>query len=548
MAFLKETNNWEAGIYQLETTDPVLAGPDGIDNLQGKQLANRTVYLKDQIDQLANGKQAAGNAAKLSAARNIAISGDGVWNVVFDGGKDVSGQLTLSNSGVTPGNYGQVTVDAKGRVTNARAIQTGDVPPLDWSKIASGKPSTLTGYGIADAAGADFVGPMSMNAYMPPGIYEYDPVGEGAPTSIPNHTVLSMGRVTRWTQLAIPYSQDQLFFRRNIDGNRGAWQEVWHSGNFRPELKADKATTLAGYGITDAASKDANNRSWASAFRASKGLPNGDESRTGFAFEADGDTGLFADGSGISGSSQLSLHIDSKKIFQVSNVGRMWTPAYGFFDESFSQKTETIRTLGQPTDKVDWNNLLDPGIYTVLDTTFGGLNAPPASYLWGSLQVMRSSPRGGAAGGVTQIYTAHGGMSVWFRTAWNDASWQPWQQLWHSGNLAFSGVLEGNGYQKLPSGLIIQWGQGSLNATLGNPSSFATALSTTGEVTFRTSFPSACCSIMVNGNENGVSGQTQEGYFWVGGRSKEKATIGYTQTFGSSTSERTAFDWFAIGY
>ncbi|WP_196782516.1 hypothetical protein [Chromobacterium paludis] len=224
MAFLKETNNWEAGIYQLETTDPVLAGPDGIDNLQGKQLANRTVYLKDQINQLASGKQVAGNAAKLSTPRNIAMSGDGSWNVMFDASGDISAQMTLKDSGVAAGSYGQVTVDSKGRVTAARAIQPGDVPGLDWSKIASGKPTTLAGYGIADAAGSAFVGPMSMNAYMPPGIYEYDPAGEGAPTNIPNHTVLSMGRASRWTQLAMPYSQDQLFFRRNIDGKTGGWR------------------------------------------------------------------------------------------------------------------------------------------------------------------------------------------------------------------------------------------------------------------------------------------------------------------------------------
>ncbi|WP_207552520.1 pyocin knob domain-containing protein, partial [Chromobacterium violaceum] len=205
-------------------------------------------------------------------------------------------------------------------------------------------------------------------------------------------------------------------------------------------------------------------------------------------------------------------------------------------------------TQGQPVDKVDWNTLLEPGVYSIVDTTFSGLNAPPASYFWGTLQVMRGSPRG-SVGGVTQIYTTHGGMAVWLRTAWNDQAWQPWQQLWHSGNQVFSSLIEGNGYQKLPSGLIIQWGQGSLTATLGLPSGFTTALFATGEITFRTSFPTVCCSIMVNGNENSVSGQVQEGYFWVGGRSKEKATIGYTQAFGSSgAGERTAFDWIAIGY
>ena len=32
MANLTETNRWEAGIYQLETSDPVMGGPNGIDN------------------------------------------------------------------------------------------------------------------------------------------------------------------------------------------------------------------------------------------------------------------------------------------------------------------------------------------------------------------------------------------------------------------------------------------------------------------------------------------------------------------------------------
>jgi microcystin-dependent protein len=52
MANLDETAQWEAGIYQLETTDPVTGGPDGVDNLPHKLLANRTLYLKQQMDRL----------------------------------------------------------------------------------------------------------------------------------------------------------------------------------------------------------------------------------------------------------------------------------------------------------------------------------------------------------------------------------------------------------------------------------------------------------------------------------------------------------------
>lgn len=44
--FLTEEEIFEPGVYQLEMTDPVQGGPNGIDNLQAKQLANRTNWLK----------------------------------------------------------------------------------------------------------------------------------------------------------------------------------------------------------------------------------------------------------------------------------------------------------------------------------------------------------------------------------------------------------------------------------------------------------------------------------------------------------------------
>ncbi|EIL6068494.1 phage tail protein [Salmonella enterica] len=50
MANLPETPQWEEGIYQIEVSDPVLGGPDGISNRQSKQLASRTLYLKQQVE------------------------------------------------------------------------------------------------------------------------------------------------------------------------------------------------------------------------------------------------------------------------------------------------------------------------------------------------------------------------------------------------------------------------------------------------------------------------------------------------------------------
>jgi len=52
MANLTETATYDAGVYQLETADPVIGGALGISNAQAKALANRTAWLKGQVDAL----------------------------------------------------------------------------------------------------------------------------------------------------------------------------------------------------------------------------------------------------------------------------------------------------------------------------------------------------------------------------------------------------------------------------------------------------------------------------------------------------------------
>ncbi|STD15620.1 phage-related tail fiber protein-like protein [Enterobacter asburiae] len=63
MANLPETPQWEEGIYQIEVSDPVLGGPDGISNRQAKQLASRTSYLRQKVE-----KSGTDLAAHIAAA------------------------------------------------------------------------------------------------------------------------------------------------------------------------------------------------------------------------------------------------------------------------------------------------------------------------------------------------------------------------------------------------------------------------------------------------------------------------------------------------
>lgn len=87
-------------------------------------------------------------SAYLTTNQSISVSGDA------SGSGTTAISLTLANSGVTAGTYNNsatantpLTFDAKGRITGTGAAVT--ITPA-WSSI-TGKPTTLSGYGITDA-------------------------------------------------------------------------------------------------------------------------------------------------------------------------------------------------------------------------------------------------------------------------------------------------------------------------------------------------------------------------------------------------------------
>ncbi|MDK9716752.1 MAG: hypothetical protein OEL57_02450, partial [Trichlorobacter sp.] len=91
MADLVEVSEWTPGIYQLETTDPVEGGPDGVDNLQARQLANRTAYLKASLTALGEGTQPLD--ATLTALAAITTVAD---KLIYATGADAFATTTLT--------------------------------------------------------------------------------------------------------------------------------------------------------------------------------------------------------------------------------------------------------------------------------------------------------------------------------------------------------------------------------------------------------------------------------------------------------------------
>ena len=155
--------------------------------------------------------KASAAADQLATARAIELSGDATGSADFDGSKAINIVTTLANSGVTTGTYTKVKVDAKGRVTEGLSLEASDIPALTLAKITD----------AGALAAKDKILRTDLDATLEQNIVDL----ESASHTHNNKTVL--------------------------DGITSAKIEAWD----KVANKADAATTLAGYGITDAYTK-----------------------------------------------------------------------------------------------------------------------------------------------------------------------------------------------------------------------------------------------------------------------------------------------------
>lgn len=137
MANLPEVTQWEDGVYQIETDDPVLGGQDGIANQQAKQLANRTGFLRSLINAVI---QAAGISPGSTAAAAgqllSALRGEGVFETqdLFDNSTKAATTAYVRRA---LGSYGGIAL-----FTEAAQLTTGHVGMC--IVLRGGAPYTIT--------------------------------------------------------------------------------------------------------------------------------------------------------------------------------------------------------------------------------------------------------------------------------------------------------------------------------------------------------------------------------------------------------------------
>ena len=172
------------------------------------------VTSADILDGTSGKVKSATAAEKLATARDITLSGDATGTASFDGSANAEVVVALKNVG-TAGTYTKVTTDAQGRVTSGSDLTATDIPDLTLAKITD----------AGDLAGLDKVAYGNLNDDLQARMTELERVDH----EHENKAVLdgiTSSKVTTWDETA-----------GKIDG------------------KADKATTLSGYGITDAYTK-----------------------------------------------------------------------------------------------------------------------------------------------------------------------------------------------------------------------------------------------------------------------------------------------------
>ena len=289
MANLKEDNTWEQGIYQFETSDPVMGGPNGIDNVPTRQLANRTLWLKNQLaaaEQSINTNQTNANNTYATKATTLTAG------IGLTGGGTLGGNRVLSMG--KPSKITATSTDEAVSDTHSHSIDKASTSVAGIVMLVNALNSTATDRALTAAQGkalADALGALGDEAFKQRGTLGsrnldtlkgitnfgvwFMSANAGATTAL-NYpadiagTLLVLPAAYEGIQLYIPFEWAQIYIRNTTQS--GAWSdwriigEVANSltstsataalsaaqGKNLQDNKADKATTLAGYGLGNA--------------------------------------------------------------------------------------------------------------------------------------------------------------------------------------------------------------------------------------------------------------------------------------------------------
>ena len=86
----------------------------------------------------------------------------------------------------------------------------------------------------------------NVNAIKASGLYHYNGTTLlNAPSSSQNFRTIEIGRVDRYSQIALPWEADTMLFRRHRENNFTPWMQVTHSGDISTFIQLGEDTLSA---------------------------------------------------------------------------------------------------------------------------------------------------------------------------------------------------------------------------------------------------------------------------------------------------------------
>ena len=270
MANLKETNIWETGIYQLETSDPVMGGPNGIDNSQPRQLANRTLWLKTElasaVASIGSNKAAADQTYALKATTLTAGSG-------LTGGGTLGGNRVLSMG--TPSKISATSTNVavsdthsheidKASTTVAGIVMLADVlNSTDKAKALTAAQGKVLADSLAALGGEAFkvrgdLGNLNLDGVIGDNYYgiwyKRTNIGAAPELNYPQQqagVLFVLPTAYQGMQLYVPYMSSVLYVRNTVqDGSFTSWRIIGevvdnlNSGSATAALSAAKGKAI----------------------------------------------------------------------------------------------------------------------------------------------------------------------------------------------------------------------------------------------------------------------------------------------------------------
>lgn len=366
------------------------------------------------------------SADKLTVARTITATGDATGSTAFDGSQNVEMALELATSGVTAGTYSKVTVDAKGRVTAGSNITVEDIGDLSTTLAGLATKEELAGYvkttdlttelnkKVDKVAGKSLIDDTEITRLA--SVKNYDDTAikadiakkadatamstalegkvdkvEGKVLSSNDYTTAEKEKLAGLSNyddadikasIATKAEADNVYTKEEVNTELGKKADKTTVETLTATVngKADKATTISGYGITDAYTKTEVDAKVASVYKYKGSVANEDALPTADQVIGDvynlEDTGMNVAWTG-EGWDKLGSVVDLTPYLTKEDAGKTYaakaTTLEGYGITDAYTKTAANTELDKKVDKVTGKQLSTNDYTTAEKTKLTGI-------------------------------------------------------------------------------------------------------------------------------------------------------------------------------